>query len=392
MKTLIELYDERPIENVLASEVFQPERTVFLCPAEIAQNQTVRNQMTRFFEKCIPGTETIFMESSPYNTDKLLKQLQKVVSEYEDCVIDITGGTDAALFACGKLCAITDVPAFTYSRKRNCFYDIHKAPFSDGSLPCMVQHTVEDCFLMAGGALRMGRVDNRILKGYLKTIDPFFELYMKYRKEWNDAVTYMQRVSQNKKEEPVSLHVDAPVKFRDTYRKIRKAPKELLKDLAGIGFLNNLDIGDEQVSFDFRDLQIRTWLRDVGSVLELYIWKACVDSSVFNDVMTSAIVDWEGDYKRDNVTNEIDVMAMLGIVPLFISCKTCDITTEALNELAVLKDRFGGKGAKAIIVTAENCRTITRHRATELGIEVIDLEDLQVGNVRKQIIRMVLEE
>ena len=33
MKTLIELYDERPIENILATEVFRPERTVFLCPA-----------------------------------------------------------------------------------------------------------------------------------------------------------------------------------------------------------------------------------------------------------------------------------------------------------------------------------------------------------------------
>ena len=31
MKTLIELYDERPLENVLSTEVFSPERTVFIC-------------------------------------------------------------------------------------------------------------------------------------------------------------------------------------------------------------------------------------------------------------------------------------------------------------------------------------------------------------------------
>ena len=30
MKTLIELYDERPLENVLSTEVFSPERTVFI--------------------------------------------------------------------------------------------------------------------------------------------------------------------------------------------------------------------------------------------------------------------------------------------------------------------------------------------------------------------------
>lgn len=32
MKTLIELYDERPLKNVLSTEVFSPERTVFICP------------------------------------------------------------------------------------------------------------------------------------------------------------------------------------------------------------------------------------------------------------------------------------------------------------------------------------------------------------------------
>ena len=32
MKTLIELYDVRPLENVLSTEVFSPERTVFICP------------------------------------------------------------------------------------------------------------------------------------------------------------------------------------------------------------------------------------------------------------------------------------------------------------------------------------------------------------------------
>ena len=31
MKTIIELYDERPFENVLAVDVFRPEHVVFLC-------------------------------------------------------------------------------------------------------------------------------------------------------------------------------------------------------------------------------------------------------------------------------------------------------------------------------------------------------------------------
>lgn len=50
------------------------------------------------------------------------------------------------------------------------------------------------------------------------------------------------------------------------------------------------------------------------------------------------------------------------MIPLFLSCKACDIKTEALNELAILRDRFGGKGAKAAIVTTEVCNAAARHR------------------------------
>ena len=64
------------------------------------------------------------------------------------------------------------------------------------------------------------------------------------------------------------------------------------------------------------------------------------------------------------------------MVPLFISCKTNDIKTEALNELAILRDRFGGKGAKAAIVTTSHCNAAVRHRAAQLQIAVIDLEEL----------------
>ena len=45
MKTLIELYDERPLENVLSTEVFRPERTVFLCPPEVAADLPLQNKL-----------------------------------------------------------------------------------------------------------------------------------------------------------------------------------------------------------------------------------------------------------------------------------------------------------------------------------------------------------
>ena len=69
----------------------------------------------------------------------------------EDCAIDVTGGSDAALFAAGMFAARRGVSAFTYSQK-NRFYDISGAAFAD-ELPCGLTYSIEDFFLMGGGTL-----------------------------------------------------------------------------------------------------------------------------------------------------------------------------------------------------------------------------------------------
>ena len=389
MNTLIELYDERPIENVLASEVFRPKRTVFLCPAEVAQNKALQQKLRAYFARQgLADTELVFLESSLYNSAKLVKQFRSVAETYGDCVLDITGGTDAALFASGLFCAEADTSVFTYSRKRNCFFDIHNAPFAH-ELPCEVRHSVEDCFLMAGGAMRTGRVDNTILDKYMSDFDPFFDLYRQYRSKWGQIVKYIQASSQTKKEQAPSLRVEAGYTLKGEHGARVNAPEDCLHALEKLGFLRNVRIEGDRVSYSFRDAQIRTWLRDVGSVLELYVYKACLDVGIFNDVRSSAVVDWEGDFRQDNVTNEIDVMAMRGVLPVFISCKTCQVDTDALNELAILRDRFGGHGAKAAVVTTQSCRNILRHRAAELDINIIDRNDLDGDGIAAHIRSMM---
>ena len=124
----------------------------------------------------------------------------------------------------------------------------------------------------------------------------------------------------------------------------------------------------------------------MGSVLETYVYKACLDTGIFEDVRTSVVVDWEGEKQADAVSNELDVMCCRGVVPLFISCKTCDVKTEALNELAILRDRFGGQMARAAIVTAERGNSRMRNRAAELNIQVIDQNDLAGDKLRARLV------
>ena len=387
MKTLIELYDERPLENVLSTEVFRPERTVFICPPEVAADQQLQNKLREYFRHRGIRHECIFFGVSLLDAQAVERKLREVVDRYPDCALDIAGGTDATLFASGLLCGQREIPVFTYSRKRNTFFNIRGADFAN-DLPCQVKLSVEDCFLMAGGSMRMGRVDNAVLSRYLSIIEPMFGLYLRHRRDWPKIVTYIQRLSQQED----GLRAQGGYIVKGEHGGRVSAPEAALEEMAKIGLIADLTMNPDQgVTFTFADSQVRAWLRDVGSALELYVYKACLDLGVFGDVRTSAVVDWLGEKPgKNSVTNELDVMATYGVNPVFISCKTCDVKTEALNELAILRDRFGGQMARAAIVTAERGRSPMRHRAMELGIDVIDLDDLNTMQALQKRLKALL--
>ncbi len=390
METLIELYDERPLENVLGVEMFHPERVVYVCPGSVAADENIKQKLRLYFRHRGHHVELIFYKASMFDTGAMLALFQKIVSRYPDCAMDITGGTDAVLFAAGLLCAEENVPVFTYSRRKNCFYNIMNAPFA-ADVPCGVRFSVEDCFLMAGGSMREGRFDNRALARYLPDVDPFFSVFLEHRRHWNRVVSYIQRVSPSSPDGSHSLRAEGAYVVKGEQGSRLTAPEDALRDLERIGLISGLSIvPEERVSFRFRDESIRFWLRDVGSVLELYVYKACLDSGLFQDVITSAVVDWDGTKgDRNGVTNELDVMCTRGITPVFISCKTSEVRTEALNELAILRDRFGGQIARAAIVTSETGGTPMRNRAAELGISVIDLSDLTPRRLLSRIRSLV---
>lgn len=381
MKTLIELYDERASENVIGVETFKPETAIYLCEPEIADNKEMLTKLRDYFTYRGLSVKVEFLSVGKYEADKMYEQLVSIAEKYLDCALDVTGGSDAALVAAGMFAKTSNVPVFTYSRKKNTFYNISNADFAADKV-CELEYSVADFFKMAGGQLRKGRVDNNVLGQYMDKYEAFYKVFDNDRRGWARDINFMQRISQLGFEEPIRLDVSGSYYQKGERGGQIYANEHFLHDLEELGFIKNLHIvKDESVAFDFVDETDRNWLRDVGSFLELYTYKKCIDAGIFNDVISSAIVDWDGTNEKDSVSNEIDAMATRGIVPLFISCKATQIKTEALNELAILRDRFGGKGAKAAIVTTEYCNAATRHRAAQLGITVIDREELESGGM-----------
>ena len=378
MRTLIELYDTSPIRNVLATVMFRPQEMILICPPEVAEDPNQKRSLRDFFAYLNCPVKLTLIPVTLLDAGKTERVLREVLESHQDCAIDISGGTDAALFAAGV--ASGDTPVFTYSTRKDTFFEIKNAPFAR-SLPNTVHLDVRSCLMMAGGTLLPGREDNAGLAEMSDRIDRLFRVYSAFRPLWNRQISYIQKISSA---EPGVLEAGGQLREKAGNKNVG-ADGEFFGALEEAGLILNLQHTDESVSFRFPDERVRFWLRDVGAVLELKVFRDCQGAGCFDDVVLSAVVNWQsGKINRDSVTNEIDVMAVQGIQPVFISCKTSEVHTDALNELAILRDRFGGKFARAILVTSGvtgKTREPVRRRADKLGIELVEWEDMSLESL-----------
>ena len=154
METLIELYDERPLENTLGVEMFRPKRVVYICPEQEARDAVLHKKLRAYFSRRGQQVELIFFKADVYDAEAVLALLRRILERYPDCAMDITGGTDAVLFAAGLLSAEAQIPVFTYSRKKNSVYNIRNADFADGLV----------CFL---AMIATGITEELLFRGFL---------------------------------------------------------------------------------------------------------------------------------------------------------------------------------------------------------------------------------
>ena len=79
METLIELYDERPLENVLGVDMFHPKRVVYICTGSIASDLNLQNKLRLYFRHRGLHVELIFYRAGMYDAEEMLKVYPKAV-------------------------------------------------------------------------------------------------------------------------------------------------------------------------------------------------------------------------------------------------------------------------------------------------------------------------
>ena len=365
MATLIELYDSEPMKNIYAADALSPDRIIFLGGDEMVKG---KRRLCRYFAgKAAPKLH--FEVCSIHDSRSCEEALRRLIRSYPDARIDLTGGTDEAVFAAGRLSAETDVPFIKSDIKKGVIRSVCNTA---GLIAHGKTYSLDDRIRAAGAEIRgSGRYNLKdISKKIGSSSDVMWRIFLDYRAEWSRQVRYFQRV----------------MGYDDNTFNVLKNTGDLvcnmgiMRRLKNDGILAELQTNGNKIYFRFANPYVRKIITDVGVWLELFVYKAALGSGVFSDTDISVLIDWDGIDDDFNVINEIDVIAQKKEKTVFISCKSGPVSVEAVNEINVLKNRFGGEFSRAVIVTAtpfsaENL--CVYRRALELGIIVAELDDLK---------------
>jgi len=195
MKTIIEIYDDEPIYNVLAPTVMRPEQVVYIGGNRIT-GKRIKNKIIRYFEERKLDTYAFFYPTNIYDCAKVTETLEMLIERFPDCAIDVTGGNSVLVFAIGMFCALHEVPAFAYNMKTNSFYNIYACDEIE-ELPSELSLKARECLAMAGASLmRHGHVDgDKLTDEDLQDIAKVWEIFRKNQNIWPRHTQYLQAVA-----------------------------------------------------------------------------------------------------------------------------------------------------------------------------------------------------
>ncbi len=157
---------------------------------------------------------------------------------------------------------------------------------------------------------------------------------------------------------------------------------KLFGDLEKYKIIFRLESENDCFRFAFKNRQIKHCLSKAGTILELKtyliareITKADGDF-LYNDVQTGVFIDWDGIVHKQNeivvdTENEIDLILMRGLVPVFISCKNGAVGEEELYKLNTVANRFGGIYIATTLDKSEKRMQYFQQRAEDMGIHII---------------------
>lgn len=389
MRVLVELFDKDPIKNVLGVCIFEPEIVVYLCDrrdSAFFKESAIYRLLKRRRLKTMPRFY-YFDASDPVGIKKVIRA---VIHDYPGCVFDFSGGRDLVLFMAGACFHEMHLPGYYLDVAQEQFVNLRGCEHLEPAF-AVPDFSVEDIFAMSGATVQgHGHFHPaEVRDGFEDDILAVFEIVRRNTKAWGDFVAWLQTVCSKMPAGQLTLH--APKRIGNNHGSLYANPV-LLHHLLEAGVLSRCDVSHKTVDLVFKSPLHKKCLLIEGVWLELYTYILAGQSGVFNDVQTSVVVDWDGvEGGSDNAKNEVDVLLVRGVVPVFISCKMSLPSALALSEIRLLATKFGGENSRAVVVTGgrlgNNFKAL-QARAADLGIIILDKDIIDSGQLKSSLVHI----
>lgn len=385
MKTLVELFDSCQIENIIAGIKLKPQKIVFVGFDKVMKEKRI-SDIKKIFYSRYPQIVLEFRKVSRYDYQKIYCTLDEIVSENPDCVFDLTGGKELVLAAMGELSVVREIPMVQFNIRTG---NLIRVKNSD-HINCIEEKglSISECVQMNGGSvIKNTETDYEwdFSDEFREDVLTLWEICKDNCREWNIQANMFDLFEKN-----ASFSQNGLVRVRLSQliynKKLSPVNEELFRKLIKRGFITNYSFDGDNLSFGYKNKQIKHCLLKAGNILELYTYVTAYnicqnEHGFFNDSDVGVYVDWDGiitgDTDGTDTRNELDVVFTRGYIPVFISCKNGQVHKEDLYELYTVGEKFGGEYSKLALVCTYISNDIHQketliNRARTMNIEIID--------------------
>ncbi len=412
----IEFFDEKELlDNLCSCFVRIPDKVYF-----IGNNKDKMETHIERYSKILSdrggNVEMVPLSVNRNSLSALVECMSGIVETEEDCIFDLTGGEDLCLVAMGivfeKYRETKNIQMHRFNLRSNRVYDCDE----DGNvlyeedLPKM--SIIENIRIFGGEVVFESERENAtpewdLNDEFIDDIEVMWHICScnspeRATRNWDRQIVVFERIERIGGREGC-LTSSAPWKeLKESFGSYGKDKdnnyylnRRIISELKKYGLIE-INETEEEISVSYKNEQVKRCLTKAGQVLEMKIYLCALQTEkdgefVYDDVMNGVTIDWDGDAEEDEniIKNEIDVIAMHRMIPVFISCKNGEVKIDELYKLDSVARRFGGKYSCKVMVISEidkNPNEIyIRERADEMGIKIIDPIELKGEKLMKRI-------
>ncbi len=385
--TLIECFDALAPQNIASCLYLQPQELIFL--GDQAQIDPYLPRYRALLSQRNMNTKITCRYVAMDNIESIVRQLQQILRQEDDFVIDITGGDERVLVAAGAALASLDqrkrrrITLQQFDPLEGAGKPLGKSAYLKG-LP--VRMSVQEVVQLQGGLLHPYS-QQPALRYTAADMDGLWELIRPDSRLWNKTLGILREFeSRVGSKTHVFLSLDAIRSGISNFDSKLPQVRQLLAQMDRKGIIEDHSSRD-YLEYTYTSPLMRACTEKAGNSLE---HKALLEARdlrqqgqpFFHDCLMGVNIVWDGGEhdahnKVKETRNEVDLILVRGMVPLFVSCKNGDIDEEELYKLHTVTTQFGGPYARKMLIATDldgkkpgSCGGLIQ-RAQDMGIYLV---------------------